>query len=245
MRRLPARAGRRLDDAGLVDAYSVPPGGVLRVNFITSLDGAATVDGRSGGLGTPGDLRVFQVLRALADVVLVGAGTAAAEGYRAGRGRLPGRPASAPPSGARPAMPVAIVSRRASIDPRRTVAGAAPTTILVTCAAADPGRRAALAAPASPCWSAATTTSTCRPPVDELAEPGHGARALRGRRAAVRAPRWPPASWTSSTSRSPPRWSAAAPAAAAAAAGTPWTAAGQVLEEDGVLFTRWGLGAAD
>jgi riboflavin biosynthesis pyrimidine reductase len=134
-----------LDDAGILAAYELPAGRSLRVNFITSLDGATTVDGRSGGLGTPGDLRVFEVLRSLADVVLVGAGTAAAEGYRAveadsavGRIRTSiGRP---------PTMPIAIVSRRASIDPAGgLVVGAASPTILVTCAAADPARRGALA----------------------------------------------------------------------------------------------------
>ena len=93
-----------LDDAGLVDAYRVPAGRHLRVNFIASLDGAVTVDGRSGGSGSPGDRRIFHVLRALADVVLVGHGTASAEGYgpvtadsAVGRLRAAlGRPATAP-----------------------------------------------------------------------------------------------------------------------------------------------------
>src|SRR6476619_7973898 len=86
MRRLlpePSELDGRLDDAGLIDAYRVPDGRHLRVNFIVSLDGAVTVDGRSGGLGSPADRRIFQVLRALSDVVLVGHGTAAAAGYRA------------------------------------------------------------------------------------------------------------------------------------------------------------------
>jgi len=133
-----------LDDAGLVDAYRLPEGRHLRVNFIASLDGAVTVDGKSEGLGSPGDRRIFQVLRALADVVLVGHGTASAEGYRpmtaeSAVGRLRasiGRPATAP---------IAIVSKRASLDPgSRLVTGAVSPTILVTCAASDPGRREAL-----------------------------------------------------------------------------------------------------
>ncbi|HTC82247.1 MAG TPA: pyrimidine reductase family protein, partial [Acidimicrobiia bacterium] len=37
--------------------------------------------GRSGALGGPADKRLFAVLRALADVILVGAGTVRAEGY--------------------------------------------------------------------------------------------------------------------------------------------------------------------
>ena len=105
-----------LDDAGLVEAYRPPAGRHLRVNFVASLDGSFTVDGRSEGLGTPGDKRIFDLLRALADVVLVGHGTASAEGYGpisadSAVGRLRsalGRPATAP---------IAVVSRRASLDP--------------------------------------------------------------------------------------------------------------------------------
>jgi riboflavin biosynthesis pyrimidine reductase len=133
-----------LDDAGLVAAYRLPPGRSLRVNFVASLDGAITVGGRSAGLGTPGDKRIFDLLRALADVVLVGHGTASAEGYGpipadSGVGRLRtslGRPATAP---------IAVVSRRASLDPDSALATAAVSpTILITCAAADAARRAAL-----------------------------------------------------------------------------------------------------
>jgi riboflavin biosynthesis pyrimidine reductase len=51
------------------------------VNMIASADGATTVEGVSGGLGGPGDRGVFSVLRALADVVLVGASTVRAEHY--------------------------------------------------------------------------------------------------------------------------------------------------------------------
>jgi riboflavin biosynthesis pyrimidine reductase len=79
-------------------------------------------------------------------VVLVGHGTASAEGYGpvtadsvVGRLRTElGRPATAP---------IAVVSRRASLDPAgRLAAAAVSPTILVTCAASDGGRREALAA---------------------------------------------------------------------------------------------------
>src|SRR4051794_27706325 len=56
--------------------------GGVRVNFIASADGAASFAGLSRGLQTPGDNRVFAALRDLADVILVGAATATAEGYR-------------------------------------------------------------------------------------------------------------------------------------------------------------------
>src|SRR5262245_27608770 len=53
---------------------AIPAGGAwVRANMIPSVDGAADLAGRSGGLGGPADRQLFQVLRALADVVLVGA----------------------------------------------------------------------------------------------------------------------------------------------------------------------------
>ena len=82
MRRLLPEPSAELDDAALAEAYRLPAGRSLRMDFVASLDGAIAVDGRSAGLGSPGDKRVFRVLRALADVVLVGAGTAGTEGYR-------------------------------------------------------------------------------------------------------------------------------------------------------------------
>ena len=141
MRRLLPGPSPDLDDDALAEAYRLPPGRSVRVDFVTSLDGAITVEGRSAGLGSPGDERVFRVLRALADAVLVGHGTAAAEGYRpvaadSAVGQLRaslGRPVSAP---------VVVVSRRASLAPGDRLAVA--PTLLVTCAAADPDRRAAL-----------------------------------------------------------------------------------------------------
>lgn len=54
---------------------------VIRAVMISSIDGTTTVDGRSGGLGTPTDHLVFHAMRARADIVLVGSGTALAEGY--------------------------------------------------------------------------------------------------------------------------------------------------------------------
>ncbi len=56
--------------------------------MIASLDGAVAVDGTSGALGNANDREVLLTLRDLADVVLVGAGTASGEGY--GPPRKPG-----------------------------------------------------------------------------------------------------------------------------------------------------------
>jgi riboflavin-specific deaminase-like protein len=130
----------------LAEAYRLPAGRHVRVNFVAALDGAVSVAGRSGGLGSDGDRRVFRVLRALADAVLVGHGTAAAEGYRPVLADSPvGRLRAA--LGREPTAPVVVVSRQASLAPdAQLVTDAVSPTVLVTCAAADAGRRAALAA---------------------------------------------------------------------------------------------------
>ncbi len=67
----------------LLAAYSVADRDEahLRANMIASIDGAATHAGLSGGLNSPADKQVFDLLRRLADVVIVGAGTLRAEGY--------------------------------------------------------------------------------------------------------------------------------------------------------------------
>ncbi|GAA1717215.1 pyrimidine reductase family protein [Fodinicola feengrottensis] len=80
----PAGAPGEVSDADLAELYAMTDRSRprLRVNFVASLDGAAEVDGRSGGLSGAPDMRVFKVLRNLADAVLVGAGTVRAESYR-------------------------------------------------------------------------------------------------------------------------------------------------------------------
>ena len=104
------------DDVDLLVAYAPPPTGThVRVNFVTSADGAATVGGLSDGLSSPADKRVFGTLRTLADVVLVGAGTARAEGYGPAKAsaerqewRLSHGYAAVPP--------IAVISGRGDLD---------------------------------------------------------------------------------------------------------------------------------
>lgn len=74
----------QLTDADIERLYAYPSSGRpwVRTNFVATIDGAAYAeDGRSGSLGGDIDTRVFHVLRSLADVVVVGAGTARTEGY--------------------------------------------------------------------------------------------------------------------------------------------------------------------
>ncbi|MET1043615.1 MAG: pyrimidine reductase family protein [Microbacteriaceae bacterium] len=134
------------EDDEITDWYAVPRRNRwLRVNFISSLDGAATHNGRSAGLGTPADKRVFGLLRRLADVILVGAGTVRAEGYG---GRLlddAGR-AWREERGLPPHPVVAVVSARLDLDPGSPLFSDAPVRpLVITTRQAPAARRAALA----------------------------------------------------------------------------------------------------
>lgn len=82
--------GSAADDGALAEVYAHPAGldaatgdGVWwRVNMVTSLDGSGVdATGHSAGLGSDADQRVFHLLRRLCDAVVVGAGTARAEEY--------------------------------------------------------------------------------------------------------------------------------------------------------------------
>ncbi|HVV09253.1 pyrimidine reductase family protein [Amycolatopsis sp.] len=88
----------------------------VQVNFVASADGAATVDDKSEGLSHPADKRIFLLGRDLADVVLVGAGTARAENYRGARANDERRDRRAR-HGLAPIPPIAVVSGSARIEP--------------------------------------------------------------------------------------------------------------------------------
>jgi riboflavin biosynthesis pyrimidine reductase len=138
-------AGDELNDFGVAEVYAYPRETWLRANFVTSADGAAYVEGRSGGLSSPGDMRLFGILRVLADVVLVGAGTARTEEYKPARRRdalarlREGRP---------PTPPIALVTGSLELDlaaPLFTEAPPDARTIVITSGASPAGRRAEVA----------------------------------------------------------------------------------------------------
>lgn len=97
----------------------------LRVNFVTSADGAVTLEGHSEGLSSAPDKQVFRVLRMLCDVLLVGAGTLREEGY--GPLRLdPARRDWRVASGLTPCPVLAVVSSRLALDPDHPALAEAP-----------------------------------------------------------------------------------------------------------------------
>ena len=136
-----------MDDLGddeLLADLAVVSGPWLRVNFVASVDGAATTSGDSGeevsgGLGDAADKRMFELLRRVSDVVLVGAGTVRAEGY--GPMRVSDESARWRERRGLPAHPVfAIVSGSLDLDPTSRIftdAPVLPVIVTTTRAAAE------------------------------------------------------------------------------------------------------------
>ena len=108
--------------------------------MIASADGAATIDGRAGGLGNATDQQVLGLLRAMADVVIAGAGTVTAEGYGPARARPQYQDLRAV-AGQAPAPTMVVVSQRLQLDFESSYfAQAAHRPIVVTCEAAPADR---------------------------------------------------------------------------------------------------------
>jgi len=128
-----------VDDDGLETLYAYPDRVDrchVRGNAIASLDGAATTAGTSGGLGGAGDRRLFALQRELADVIVVGAGTARAENYGGARMSVAQRRRRLA-RGQREVPPIALVTRSGMIEHDLAVLTDGEVRPLVlTCAAA-------------------------------------------------------------------------------------------------------------
>ena len=125
-----------------VDRTRGPGACWVMAHVVGGLDGSAAIKGRVGELSTAPDARLFSLMRALADVVLVGAETVRAEGY--GAVRLPRERIEAREAAGRPGTPpLAVVTRSLELDwSARAFTDAPPwsRTLVITCATADPGR---------------------------------------------------------------------------------------------------------
>lgn len=145
-----ADLGPTLDREGLVATLAHPEASAadpdlpwLRANMVSSADGAGVgPDARSASLSGPPDRHVFALMRALADVVLVGAATARAERY----GPAEARAEWADLREGRSAAPaIAVVSARLDVDVEAPLYSApSRDTIVLTCAAAPARVRDAL-----------------------------------------------------------------------------------------------------
>lgn len=109
-----------LSDDELAAAYTPEREPWLRVNFVSTVDGAATgSDGLSGTINTDADKRVFDALRRRAHCLVVGAGTIREEEYDV------------------PRVPIVVVSRSAGVPP--TLAEAPPGRVLMATVASSDG----------------------------------------------------------------------------------------------------------
>ncbi|WP_425956994.1 dihydrofolate reductase family protein [Xylanimonas sp. McL0601] len=122
-------------EAALAELYRHEPG-VVRANMVSSVDGAAWgATHLSGDLNDAADYRVFRVLRALADIVVVGAGTARTERYD--QVARPDGLAHLAPSDA--PLRLALVTRSGAVPPSTTV-GDRPPLIITGSAGAEVAR---------------------------------------------------------------------------------------------------------
>lgn len=149
MRQVLPRAIDDVDPAAVyaADARPAPPGRPwVLLDMVASADGAVSVAGRSGGLSSPGDRAVFHGLRALADAVLVGAGTARAERY--GPTRLAPEVVERRVAAGRAPQPelVVVSASLAFPDDQPFLGDAGGRAVIATVRDADPDRRAALGA---------------------------------------------------------------------------------------------------
>ncbi|EWT01919.1 deaminase/reductase [Intrasporangium oryzae NRRL B-24470] len=130
-----------LDTRALALAYAAPHGPWVRCNMVTTLDGAASgPDGRSGSINTEADHVVFELLRALSHVVVVGAGTVRAEGYPALTVADALRPLRQE-AGLPEALPLVAVTRSADLP--ATLRDSPPGLVLLATTAGAPGLAAA------------------------------------------------------------------------------------------------------
>ncbi|GAB3809641.1 pyrimidine reductase family protein [Kribbella italica] len=128
-----------LSEAEVIAAYQVEDRSLphLRSNFVTTLDGAVEIDGKSKALSGPADQEAFGKLRMLSDVVLVGAGTVRIEGYNALRLGA-ARRAWRVEHGLAENPTLAIVSSRLDLDPAAPFLAEAPVRPIVFTNPASP-----------------------------------------------------------------------------------------------------------
>jgi riboflavin biosynthesis pyrimidine reductase len=123
------------EDGDLEAFYALPPGRHLRADFVVSMDGAVEIGGRAKPLGAPADRSAFMAMRAVADAVLVGAGTARIERYGPVRLSEEVRQRRID-RGQEPVPPLIVVSRRGALDPEERIFDGGNRPVLVTTGAA-------------------------------------------------------------------------------------------------------------
>ena len=116
----------------------------IMFNMVASVDGGTAVDGSASPLNDPDDKMLFHALRAVSDVILVGAETVRAEDY--GPPRLDDEQIARRRQAGLADLPrLVIATRSADLDPgARVFSDPDRQTMVVTGIDADPGRVEAL-----------------------------------------------------------------------------------------------------
>lgn len=130
-------------EAGTEYAYPEGEAPFVRANMVTSVDGAAVLQGHVGALTGPVDQDLLILLRSLSDVLLVGAATVRAEGYGPVRTRAKDREHRGERPLAHPRL--AVVSRRVDLDLTSSAFTEAPERPLVVTTGLAPAERVAAA----------------------------------------------------------------------------------------------------
>jgi riboflavin biosynthesis pyrimidine reductase len=139
--------------------------------MVSTADGAAQLDGRSAGLGNSADTALFALLRAHAEVLLVGAGTARTEGY-AGDHPSPAMRRLRARRGLTAAPRIALVTNGARLDPRDPLFVDTEVRPLVLTSRAAPQERLAALAGLADVVVAGDTTVDIGRALDVLADRG-------------------------------------------------------------------------
>jgi riboflavin-specific deaminase-like protein len=112
----------------------------VAVNMVTTVDGAAAIDGSARGIGSRTDRRVMRLVRAAADALLVGAGTLRADRVDP---RVPDDLAARRAARGLPPQPLAVaLSGRLDLDPGHPFFRHGPEGALVLTSEAAPAARA-------------------------------------------------------------------------------------------------------
>ncbi|MFI6694130.1 dihydrofolate reductase family protein [Streptomyces sp. NPDC050433] len=132
-------------DHWLAREYAYPSRPWIRANMVASLDGASAWKSRSAGLSGRADQALLAVLRALADVILVGAETARREEYGPADAH-PNLTAARLAAGLPATPPIAVISRRLELADSLLDRQAPPgsETLVITTRSAPPAGRRSL-----------------------------------------------------------------------------------------------------